>query len=159
MTNTMNAADALSELGHQLGISDLSFQMGKTTIIFDKKFRVEFKQDPNDPNLLHLTSVLCAVDSLDAQSSFFELLLEANFLSEGTGGAAFALSTNGDQVLFTRTLVMPHLDYTDFSEVVESFINYYDGWLRKLDDGEVSQQGSEPVADTLDLPPVGAIRI
>lgn len=159
MTNIMNAADALSELGHQLGIPDLSLQMGKATIIFDEKFHVEFKQNSDDPNLLHLTSVLCAVDSLDAQTSFFELLLEANYLSEGTGGAAFALSTTGDQVLFTRTLVMPHLSYTDFSEAVESFINYYDGWLRKIDGGEISQQGAELTTEILDLPPVGAIRI
>lgn len=67
----------------------------------------------------------------EKREELFILLMKANFLGQGTGGAAIALDENEN--FLTLSLVLPYdMNYKTFKEALEDFTNYLDYWRDEL---------------------------
>ena len=64
------------------------------------------------------------------------LLMKANFLGQGTGGSTIGLTE--DESFLTLSLGLPYdINYKEFKEALEDFVNFLDYWKVKL----TSKQG------------------
>jgi hypothetical protein len=61
------------------------------------------------------------------QEAFFEKMLLANLFGQGTYGATLGLDEEGKNIVLQRTIDYP-LDYRQFRDHVEDFINALDLW-------------------------------
>ena len=65
------------------------------------------------------------------REELFILLMKANFLGQGTGGASIALDENENYL--TLSLVLPYdMNYKIFKDALEDFTNYLDYWREEL---------------------------
>ncbi len=65
------------------------------------------------------------------REELFILLMKANFLGQGTGGAAIALDENEN--FLTLSSVLPYdMNYKMFKDALEDFANYLDYWREEL---------------------------
>ena len=65
------------------------------------------------------------------REDLFMLLMKANFLGQGTGGACIGLEENGN--FLTLSLVLPYdMSYKMFREALEDFANYLEYWREEL---------------------------
>jgi hypothetical protein len=67
----------------------------------------------------------------EKREDLFILLMKANFLGQGTGGAVIALEENEN--FLTLSSVLPYdMNYKIFKEALEDFTNYLDYWKEEL---------------------------
>jgi hypothetical protein len=67
----------------------------------------------------------------DKKEELFMLLMKANFLGQGTGGAAIALDKDENDL--TLSLALPYdMNERLFKESLEDFANYVDYWKAEL---------------------------
>lgn len=65
------------------------------------------------------------------KEELFMLLMKANFLGQGTGGASIGLDENGN--LLTLSSVFPYdMSYKTFRDALEDFANFADYWREEL---------------------------
>ena len=65
------------------------------------------------------------------KEELFILLMKANFLGQGTGGAVIALDEN--ESFLTLSSVLPYdMSYKLFKEAMEDFVNYLEYWKEEL---------------------------
>lgn len=65
------------------------------------------------------------------REELFIYLMKANFLGQGTGGAAIALDENEN--FLTLSLSLPYdMNYKMFKDALEDFVNYLDYWREEL---------------------------
>ena len=65
------------------------------------------------------------------KEDFFMLLMKANFLGQGTGGAAFGLKE--DESCLTLSLSLPYeMNYKAFKDSLEDFVNFVDYWKKEI---------------------------
>lgn len=65
------------------------------------------------------------------KEELFILLMKANFLGQGTGGATIALDENENYL--TLSSVLPYdMNYKMFKDALEDFANYLDYWKEEL---------------------------
>ncbi len=65
------------------------------------------------------------------REDLFILLMKANFLGQGTGGAVIAL--DGNENFLTLSSLIPYdMNYKMFKEALEDFANYLDYWREEL---------------------------
>ena len=65
------------------------------------------------------------------REELFILLMKANLLGQGTGGAAIALDENEN--FLTLSSVLPYdMNYKMFKDALEDFANYLDYWSEEL---------------------------
>jgi len=63
--------------------------------------------------------------------SLYILIMEANFLGQGTGRAAIGMSS--DENFFTLSLFINYeMNYQEFKEKIEEFINYLEFWRMQI---------------------------
>jgi hypothetical protein len=62
--------------------------------------------------------------------SFLTYAMKGNFLGQGTGGAVIGLKN--DETTLTLSLHLPYeMNYTEFKENLEQFVNYIDYWKKE----------------------------
>ena len=65
------------------------------------------------------------------KEELFILLMKANFLGQGTGGAVIALDEDGN--FLTLSSILPYdMNYKVFKDALEDFVNYIDYWKEEL---------------------------
>ena len=65
------------------------------------------------------------------KEDFLMLLMKANFLGQGTGGAAFGLKE--DESFLTLSLSLPYeMNYKAFKDSLEDFVNFIDYWKKEI---------------------------
>jgi len=65
------------------------------------------------------------------KEDFFMLLMKANFLGQGTGGATFGLKE--DESFLTLSLSLPYeMNYKAFKDSLEEFVNFVDYWKKEI---------------------------
>lgn len=125
----MHLPDAVAELGTLLGLGPIGFnEYGLCRLQFDDGLTVDL-ESADGGETLHICGSL---GDLPNSPQVCQTLLHANFLGEGTGGAAFALDRTSGELVLHRTLAAAQLDATGLATAVETFLNFYDGWTRKL---------------------------
>src|SRR5579863_4585054 len=65
------------------------------------------------------------------KEELFTLLMKANFLGQGTGGATIALNENGNYLTLSSTLPYD-MNYKTFRDALEGFINFLEYWKEEL---------------------------
>ncbi|MEZ0387511.1 MAG: type III secretion system chaperone [Verrucomicrobium sp.] len=142
----MNISDALAELGHLLGLGSVALnEEGAARIVFDGDLDVDFVQSEDNPTLLHLDGMVCQVDESVAPA-FLKQLLHAHFLGQGTGGASFSLHPGGAEIHLGRALDMSGREFSDFSNEVETFVNYLEAWRKMVSAGDIGLGGITPAS-------------
>lgn len=76
------------------------------------------------------------------------LLLEANYLGQGTGGGSLGLQPGTGAAVLSRDVPVVQLDVPAFSTALKRFINLTEDWTKRL-----QAAGSEPATDTYVPPP------
>lgn len=67
----------------------------------------------------------------ERKEELFLLLMRANFLGQGTGGAVIGL--DGNENFLTLSSVLPYdMNYKSFKDALEDFVNYLDHWKEEL---------------------------
>lgn len=164
----MKIESVLTELGNQMGLPNLKLDGNKVCrLIFDKKFTVDIEAS-EDLKIVHIYSALCIIPARDKET-LYESLLEANLFGRGTGGSAFGIDLEMGEILLSRTIEMDKVDYQDFVNVLEAFVNHVEAWTDKIDKGEYSKErrgissipekkASSPSPTDSERPPEGFIR-
>lgn len=65
---------------------------------------------------------------VEGRDKFCEVVMKANFMGQGTGGATLSLDESGEVLYMHRVLPLVALDGDSFFTVVESFINMLETW-------------------------------
>lgn len=134
----MNISDALTELGSQIGLSDLALNdAGLCRVLFDDSLTVDF-ESMDEGRTLHVSSVVLPFAPELQGEEFLKQLLQANLLGIATGGAHFSASELEGEILFERSLDIQSMDFTGFTQAIESFVNHLEGWREKLASGSSS---------------------
>lgn len=134
----MKIESVLTELGNQMGLPNLKLDDNKVCrLIFDKKFTVDIEAS-EDLKIVHIYSALCIIPPRDKEN-LYEALLEANLFGRGTGGASFGIDLEMGEILLSITIEMEKVDYQDFVNVLEKFVNHVEAWTEKIDKGEYSR--------------------
>jgi len=135
----MKIESILTELGNQMGLPNLKLDNNKVCrLIFDKKFTVDIEAS-EDLKIVHLYSALCTIPPSDKET-LYESLLEANLFGRGTGGSTFGVDIEMGEILLSRTIVMEKVDYQDFVNILETFVNHVEAWTDKIDKREYSRE-------------------
>lgn len=138
----MNIPDAIAELGHLLGLGPVALnEDGAARIIFDDTLEVDFLMDENEEGWLHLSGQVCSVGP-EVAPAFLKQLLHAHFLGQGTGGATFSLAANDTEIHLGRKLHVTPMEFTEFGNHVETFVNYLEAWRRMVASGEINPAGA-----------------
>jgi hypothetical protein len=123
----------LVELLSQL-CTDLELEMpqtkddqGRYVLSFNPTLSVYFKE--LEPGLFFHTQIgPCPTKK---REEFYTLLMKANFLGQGTGGACLAM--DADERNMTFSWAIPYdVNYKIFKGLVEDFTNYADFWKEEL---------------------------
>lgn len=138
----MNIPDAIAELGHLLGLGLVTLNDdGAARIIFDDSLEVDFLADEEEEGWLHLTGRVCEVGP-DVAPAFLKQLLHAHFLGQGTGGATFSLAADDTEIHMGRKLHVTPMEFSEFGNHVETFVNYLEAWRRMVQSGEIDRAGA-----------------
>jgi hypothetical protein len=122
--------DYLSKLCHELKIDPTELKImenGTSLLSLNDRLAIHIKF--LEPGLyLHAVITSCPKEK---QEPLFMKLMKANFLGQGTLGAAIGLSA--DEKNLTLSLVFPYeLNYRTFRGTVEDFTNIVDYWRIEL---------------------------
>lgn len=134
----MNIPDALAELGHLLGLGPVALnEDGAARIVFDDHLDVDFVEDDEEADSLHLVGQVCEV-APEVAPGFLRQLLHAHFLGQGTGGGTFSIGPDGDAIHLGRKLDVGPMEFSEFGNQVETFVNYLEAWRGMVASGEIT---------------------
>lgn len=101
---------------------------GVYTIPLEEGFHVTLTNPSSDLFIFSSTLGSCPSEEKEA---FFSQLLLANLFGQGTRGAILGLDSEAN--LLTLTLSIDyHIDYNEFKDLVEDFLNAADFWRAEL---------------------------
>ncbi|MDP1608569.1 MAG: type III secretion system chaperone [Chlamydiales bacterium] len=108
--------------------ADLTMDKEKTIeISLNPDVKIHFKE--LDPGIALQTMISPCPE--ERKEEFFMLLMRANFLGQGTGGARIGLDKQ--EKFLTLSLGLPYeLEYSSFKQYVEDFVNYLTYWREKI---------------------------
>ena len=111
------------------------------------KFPYEFFKEPSRHYILKIDEdtalifkelekgflIQSALDATPKENveELFLLLLKANFLGQGTKGSYLALNESGETLLFMHEQTN-QLNYPQFKEKIEEFVNYLNYWKLRV---------------------------
>ena len=136
----MHLNDLLAELGKNMGIPSLKLDENNVCrLVFDKKMTVDMEAS-SDGKKGYIYSVVCPIPIETVEKEkLFDALMEANLFGHGTGGSTFAADITAKEILFCRTLEIDKVNFTEFANVLEVFLNNLEIWLDKIKQGSYSE--------------------
>ncbi len=124
-----------------MGLPNLKLDENKVCrLIFDKKFTVDIEASEDEKNV-HIYSAICIIPPVDKET-LYETLLEANLFGRGTGGSSFGVDLELGEILLSRSVEMEKVDYQDFVNVLEAFVNHIEAWTEKIDSKDYNKNKS-----------------
>ena len=96
---------------------------GTYTIGLEEDFSVTITEIPNG---LTFSSILCSCPK-GREEEFLTHAMLGNLFGQGTKGAVLGLDDEGNQLILTR-VVEYNVDYKEFRDIIEDFINSVDFW-------------------------------
>lgn len=88
------------------------------------------------PERFHLSCTLGPCPNVGKEAFFTELLL-ADLFGQGTRGAVLGLDIEAERVTLTQT-VDYHIEYKEFKDIVEDFLNIADFWRQEVLSGSAN---------------------
>ena len=120
----------LAEFGHAIGLDDLALDdEGYAALAIDDKLIVNLEREPNGERVL----LYCAVgEPAGTPIEAYAMLLEANYLGRGTGGATLGLSPDSDMIVLSLFVPLASLDLPGFTRTIEMFITVAEQWAARM---------------------------
>lgn len=78
---------------------------------------------------LFFSSEICKCPTIKREE-FLTELMHADLFGQGTSNALLGLTKKGDKITLTR-YIAHEIDYKEFSEILEDFINAIDCWVEE----------------------------
>ena len=151
----MEFKELVTAFGEKYGIEELSADDGAFSLDIDGMQIEVFHNEVED------TLFICGVIGeapAEGMDRFGTLLLEANFLFQGTDGATLSRNPDTKEYALVRALPLALLDVDSFSSALEKFINGLESWIKLLTDfrpieaeAEKSAQESVPLGSFLQV--------
>lgn len=76
-------------------------------------------------------SLIAPIPTEDHLEDLYILCMKANFLGQGTKGAAIAIDPSLKNFLFTLSIT-EEMNYRLFKETIEDFVNYLNYWKKRI---------------------------
>lgn len=136
--NLMDINTVIKELGQTLGLESLSLSdNGVCRLVFDEHLTVDIESDEMGEYVrLHgVVAQLAESPSMD----IYEALLVANMQVRETSGSYFGIDAQAREVVLFSNVDMSDATSHDFILILEEFVNYFEIWLKKLNNSEVEE--------------------
>jgi hypothetical protein len=141
----MDAAELLKGLAARMRLDRLAFDdLGVCRLVFGETVSVDLELDRARPGLLHLSTVLGKVPAT-GRERFYERLLEANLLGQGSGPNSLAVDPALGEVVACRRLDLRHTDVELLAEALEAMVTLVEAWRQVVGSGEGLSSGRPPV--------------
>lgn len=115
----------LKELAKELEVeSDFSSEM-PGIFIFPLEEDVAITLSEKAPGF-SMTATLCACPKMNLEGFYSQMML-ANLFGQGTRGAVLGLNNEGNMLTLSKSIDY-NVDYKNFKELLEDFINVIDFW-------------------------------
>ena len=120
--------DFIPKLVKDLDLGDATLESGMPgiyTLPLDEGLAIHINEIPNEGGVLFK----CAVAPFPKvrEDVFSTNAMLANLFGQGTRGAVLGLSLDGNTLTLSRAIDY-HIDYKEFKEILEEFINTVDFW-------------------------------
>ena len=128
----MEFIDLLGDFAKRVGLKGLEPNgEGCVYVQFDDKV-VCFSEVPAAASV----AIYAPVGELPPQANaqLLTLLMRANYLGRGTGGATLSQVDDGNTILLHQVIPLAALDGESFANTVERFVNVVDEWHANLQD-------------------------
>lgn len=137
----MDINAVLSELGGQIGLEGLKLdENGVCRLVFDDVLVVDIESS-DDGQVVNLHAQVCEIPA-EGREELYKVALEESLFGLGTGGASFGLDSQRGELLLWRSLAMDKLDYQDFVNILESFVNHLELWMQKVERSDFSSDSN-----------------
>lgn len=128
----MTFEDLMKDFASVLGAEAFAPGVETETCVFDfDGNEVTFAKDPQT-EIVVMTAEIGDLPN-EGFETFAHILMEANFLRLGTGGAVIGIDASMDTCCLLRRDPLASLDGKAYAEVVETFLNVLEAWQRRLD--------------------------
>lgn len=142
---SMDARQHLNELLLTLGLPALHFDYhGCARMLFHGEVIVNFECDPITAQL-HLYTDLGPLPAV-GREVLYRTLLEANLFGVQTRGATLSVDSHQNQVVLSRSVLVPSLGVSLMSQVLEDFVDCTVYWQRLLAE---ETSGAGPTAQAM----------
>lgn len=140
----MTFQELMKDFASVLGVGEIApdADNGSCALDFDGN-RVTFREDAQAKAVVMTAQIGELPDGGD-QGVFAHILMEANFMRQGTGGAVLGIDADRGAYCLRRRDSLASLDSKAYSGNVETFLNVLEAWQRRLD---VCHGLAEDVAD------------
>lgn len=128
----------LADFGSSIGIPELCFDNNNCCCLGFDDVTVNIESLTRSDTLFLYTNL--GKIPQNASLSFYEMILEADFLFKGTKGATIGISKELNAVAMSCNIPMAEMSLTKFENRIEDFVNVAEYWSKKIRD-----DGSEPV--------------
>ena len=140
----MDIHSILTQLGQQMGLPQLKLDENNVCrLVFDQRLVVDIEATDNN-KVIHFYALVGELPP-ENKEDFMANLLEANLFGKGTGGSAFALDHNHQEIYLCRLLLIDSLAYQDFVNILETFVNHLEAWMDKIEKGDVGATSKSTV--------------
>lgn len=119
----------LDELIHNL-LKDIDLEkepvkLGPMSYQIDLAVDLSITIKANDPGY-YMQIAIDRITDYEAEILFITLM-EANLFGQGTGGGILGISVENNLLMYSRK-ILQDLNYQDFKEKIEEFVNYSEFW-------------------------------
>lgn len=128
----MTFEELMKDFASVLGAEALAPDVETGTCAFDfDGNEVTFAKDPQTEAVVMTAEIGDLPD--EGFETFAHILMDANFLRLGTGGAIIGIDANMETCCLRRRDPLASLDGKAYAEIVETFLNVLEAWQRRLD--------------------------
>ena len=136
----MDYKELMAAFAENIGIEELPIVDGATSLDVDD-MRVEVIHDEKADGVL--LGGIIGEPPPEGQGLFASMLLQANFLFQGTGGATIGQNPETKEYALMRTFALKDLDVDAFSDALGNFVNELERWRGLL-------AGFQPIGEQLE---------
>jgi hypothetical protein len=130
MSDQDNAQQVIGEFGRSIGIDDLALdEEGYCCLAIDRDLIVNIELDADGGRLVLYSMV--GQPGPD-RAAALEMLMQANYLGQGTGGAILGAQPETGAIVLSCALPADRLDLPAFNGALERFVNTAEDWMRRL---------------------------
>ena len=128
----MTYEELMKDFASVLGTEAFAPGAETETCVFDfDGNEVTFAKDPQTETVVMTAEIGDLPD--EGFETFAHILMDANFLRLGTGGAVIGIDPNMETCCLRRRDPLASLDGKAYAEIVETFLNVLEAWQRRLD--------------------------
>ena len=148
----MDYSELMNGLAASVGIEGMELKDGATALEIDG-MTVGFIHDPASGDAAYdgiMVAVEIGYPPPDANGPFGSIMLKANYLLEGTGGAVLCQNPDTDAYAIMRRYPLAAHDVASFSRALETLLSTAENWkevlsgMREAEDAKEERDAQEP---------------